>query len=871
MFKTLAKLAALCCLALAAQSCELEQPTTPHEQADTKLAAKHEPLQEYLDLRLGLNHAFDLDAYQQAVRGAVAESVAAEARGVLRPAGFDKPWRVEGPTNLGGRVNVLAVDARDPDVAYLGYSRGGLWGTTDGGATWSPLTEELPFPTIGAVALDTAAERLWIGTGDPNISGYWHIGDGAYYSDDGGASWTRAGLEDSGVISKLIVDPRNSDIVYAAVMGRPYTAGPVRGVYRTTDRGQTWTQIKFFADDTGASDLWMSPANPDVLYATAWPRVRNQFASTVRGEGAQLYRSTDAGQTWESLYDRMGYDLPASRLGFAIAPGDADVLYLSVCGNDLTFDTFWRSDDGGDTWTEVSNADSPGWEYDGQQARPFASFGWFFGQTRVDPLDEDHVWILGVRLWESFDGGVSWDQDEDTDFSFFVHADKHAMEILPAGGIWLGTDGGAYRKPYGGTEWEDIEDIPTNMFYRVADVPRDTVDYAGGMQDNGTAVGSVAVDDGAWFKLFGADGFQPTFAPEQPDAAIVETQRGRLWYVDGSGLSNELTPPHADEQKSWDMPVASYYDADLDLTYLLTASNYPYEGDFGFSTSWLRYPQLLTSDSSNSRLVATAAHIAADQTYYIGTSEGWLWRLAPNTTAWERLTTGFTERYITDVTTAPDDPSVVYVTMSEYYNGDRSPYVLRSADGGDTWEPAQGDLPDLAVNALLSIPRTSDSVLVAATDVGVYASVDGGRRYERLGTGMTNVPVFDLAYDTLSHRLIAGTFGRSIQTYPLAEVVSPDTVDVSVGEPRARTAGLRVYPNPASTHFNFEATLRELDRGSTLQLFDARGREVLRRAYVAGTARLSERVGLPAAIPTGMYTVVVRNRHDAYTAELTVR
>ena len=836
--------------------------------AEHKLAAKHEPLEGYLDLRLGVRGDFSLAAYRDGMTAALRPLASRSAP----PAGFDAAWRVEGPTNLGGRVNVLAVDPRDADVAYLGYSRGGLWRTSDRGGSWSPLTDGLPFPTLGAVALDTSDGRLWIGTGDPNISGYFYVGDGVYSSDDDGATWQQRGLAETGIINKLLVDPRNPELVFAAAMGKPFEAGPDRGVYRSEDRGLTWDRILHVDSVTGISDLWFAPDDPGTLYATAWPRQRTLYSSTVRGEQARLWRSVDGGDTWEDLYPRMGYDLPASRLGFAAAESRPGRLYMSVCGNNLRFDSFWMSDDGGDTWSvRTTEADSTFISDFGGFVTPFSSFGWFFGQTRVDPLDPDHVWLLGVRLWESFDAGATWTQDEDSDFDVFVHADKHALEFAADGSLWLGTDGGAYRRTRQGARlWEDIEDIPTNMFYRVADVPRDTTSFAGGMQDNGTAAGGADVFGAApWVDLFGGDGFQPVYAVEDSSSMLAETQNGRVWWIDLENFFyGEITPPHGDERKSWDMPIASRYDPGFGYTRLLTGSNVAYEGEYGQFPDWQRgEPGLLTSDADNRYLVVTAAHIASDFTRWIGTSEGWLWRLREGERVWQRVATGFTERYVTDITSNEANPDAVYVSLSEYRNGDTSPYLLRSGDAGETWASLQGDLPRVAVNSVLSIPDTRDSLIAVATDAGVYASVDRGVTYHRLGTGMTNVPVLDLSYDSLSLRLIAGSFGRSVQTVSLRDVEllgEPPVLDAEAGPNALATTGLSVFPNPATSHIEVRARLKEVDRDATIELRDASGRVVLRRRVAAGALTLRERLDLPAHLPAGTYSVRVRNRHAGH-------
>ncbi len=845
-------------------SCQKERTSLSKPKADG-FSRKHEPVDANLDLRLGVRGDFSFEAYAKGVSEAT-QSLSARSTLV----GFDEPWEVEGPFTRGGRVNALAIDPQNPSIVYLGFSRGGLWRTGDDGATWAAISDQLTFPSIGAIEIDAISNRIWIGTGDPNISGYFYVGDGVYYSDDNGATWINSGLGETGIVSDIEVDPRDPNVIYAATMGRPYVANNDRGLYKSTDRGASWNQILFDTTTAGISAVHFHPTNPDILFATGWDRQRNLTSSTVFGDHSILWRSDDAGATWSNLQPIIGYDLPEGRLGFAISASNPNRLYLSTTDELNSFGGFFRSDDGGINWTKTAQRGDEATT--GLSENPLGGFGWFFGETRVDPTNPDHIWMLGVRLWESFDGGYTWFEDEETEDFNGIHADKHALEVGSDGEIWLGTDGGAYKRELMTRDWVDTENIPTNMIYRVSDSPFDTSAYACGMQDNGTSLGGELAAPADWLNLFGGDGFQPAFNGLDTSSMFVETQNGRIWQLDLiDGFVEDVSPFSSSERRSWDTPIATLYDSTDEITYLLTGSNIAYEGEYEVPPYWEPASQLLTSDPDNRYYVITAAHIASDKTAYIGTSEGWIWKkelLSGN--LWERVNTGFTERYVTDITTNFENPDAVYITMSEYRNGNSSPYILRSSDAGATWNSLQGNLPQIAVNSFLSIPNSNDSVLVAATDAGVYASLDRGSMYTRLGTGMTNVPVFDLAYDPISTRLIAGTFGRSLQTYPLNRLSVIDTTSSTLPEAAfaKTTRELTAYPNPSSGKVCLEATLVEVSRGSRLELLNLKGQTMQTWEFAANQRKLKPCLDINPSILNGQYVLRLKNRHDVQLVKI---
>jgi len=534
-------------LALTLFSCQTISSDQTDKNESNRLTEKHIPSDEFFLQRTFPDGRFNIKAFEKGLNEA---KLSAASRSVT--AGFDNSWTVQGPGNIGARTNTIAIDPNNEAIMYAGFAGGGVFKTTDNGANWTPIFDDQTFLNIGDIAIDpNNSNTIYVGTGDPNISGYPKIGDGLYKSIDGGDSWENIGLSSTRIISKVLLHPTNDQIIFASTMGIPFERNNDRGLYRTKNGGQDWEQVLFLSDSTGVTDMVMHPTNPDIIYATGWDRIRNNAISLVRGLGSKVYRTIDGGDNWELLEGGLPNDLPHSRTGIAISESNPNVLYVEYVGTNLQLEDIYRSDDGGDTWAPIPTSEY----YNFLDSGALGGFGWYFGKIRVNPADENDLFLLGVDLWRTKDAGQTWDRATPPWWEYTVHADKHDLHFTDSGKIILSTDGGIYRADIDGENWEDIEDIPTTQFYRVAYNPHNPEWYYGGAQDNGSTGGNIDnIND--WPRIYGGDGFQMAFDTENEYRFFTETQNGNI-NVTISGGANYESGDNGIEQgdrRNWDMP-----------------------------------------------------------------------------------------------------------------------------------------------------------------------------------------------------------------------------------------------------------------------------------------------------------------------------
>lgn len=757
--------------------------------------------------------------------------------------GIGAPWKLQGPGNIGARINTIAVDPGDPKIIYLGYSGGGVWKTTNGGDSWSPIFDDHNFLSIGHIAIDPAhPEQVYVGTGDPNVSGYPFIGDGVYKSSNKGATWQPYGLENQRIVSKIIVTPNK---LFTATMGLPFERDNSRGLYTRGTNNFDWQSSLFIADSSGIIDLVVSPSNPNILYAAGWDRIRNNKESIVSGQNARIWKTTDGGVTWNKL----GGGLPEgeqSRIGLAIDPNNAEHLMACYAGVDLTFAGLYETFDGGENWQ--SNAGN-GLDFNFQ-----SNFAWYFGQVRINPYNSQDIWLLGVTSYRSLDGGQNWYQA--AGFEQGVHADHHDIAFLGEDKFLLATDGGLYRSEDNAFNWFRAENNPTTQFYRVAYNPHNPDLYYGGAQDNGTVAGnSGAIND--WQHLFGGDGFQAVFHPSDPAIYYYEYQNGSIFgTVDGGNFDFAAEGIDPADRRHWDMQyLISHHNPDV----MYTGTYRLYLG-FGHLPSW----GAITEDLTDGDIFGARYHTisALDESpldpeqLYVGTSDGNVWRVNPNTQSSTNLNAGLPDRYVSSVKASPNDPDRVFVSHTGYRDNDFTPRLHRSDNQGATWTPIVGDLPNLAINDIQILAGHQDSVIFVATDGGVYATLNGGQHWERLGTGMPFVPVYDLDINLTKKTLAAGTHARSIFSFPIDSL--------RIGENSSTFAPGGIAPpslsvNPSLATSSTFLTVENLKSNQSTQVFitDMSGKVIWQQPF-KGFGKHREELDLQSFAP-GVYIAFARS------------
>ena len=778
----------------------------------------------------GFSQALDAWAVQRATRG--------EA-----PFGFDSPWENVGPRNIGGRVNTIARHPSEPGTLLAGLVAGGIFKTIDGGLNWYPVFDEHPVLSIARIVYDPLdPDVVYATTGDPNISSYVFLGRGVYKSTDGGESWSLLGLADAGIISALAIHPQNSFLMLAGSMGVALRPGDERGLYLSYDGGGSWTKTLSLSDEAGITDILIDPQDPDIVYACGWHRVRNQAVSTVNGPLSRVYRSKNGGLTWEKLE---GNGLPEgdlSRSGLAWSQGS---VFVQFVGPDQQLEGIYRSDDQGDTWTALP--------LEGLNGGELGGFGWYFCKLRVNPQDRNDVFLLGVDLWRTRNGGQLWEMATPPWWTYEVHADKHELVFTPEGHLVLGTDGGIYRSVDDAASWERIDDLPNTQFYRIALNPHQPEIFSGGTQDNGTMAGSTAGQP--WPRLFGGDGFQSSWHPQYPELFYAETQFGGLVRssnggVDWEGFTEGIDPA---DNIGWDVP---WFISSHEPHPMYFGTNRVYRNDDPLVSNWYAVSEKLTDPAEpwhprTHTITAMGESPLVPGRVLAGTGDGRLWKQDETTFGWSDISQGLPQRYVTSCQGSPEQPDRLFVTHSGYRYNSFLPHVHRSDDNGATWVSIDGDLPPFGVNDLVVIPGHGDSILFAATDAGVFGTVDGGESWHPLGKGMPAVPVYDIAWEPANNLLVAGTHARSMFTISLAQILDPQ---VGTEEAEAST-GWRVSPNPVSGRVLRLETSGAAE-GGTLQLIDAGGTTVAGWRIAAG----ERRAALPVeGLPSGLYFLDVRS------------
>lgn len=725
--------------------------------------------------------------------------------------GLDFTWTVQGPGNIGGRVNTIAVDPFDPEHVLLGYSQGGIYMSEDHAQNWKPVFDEQLSLSVSHISFDPHQEgKLYATTGDVNISGYPFLGSGVYRSDDGGHTWQNIGLEDKGILSKVFADPFNNNIVYVGSMGYPSQKGAEKGLFRSTDGGESWNQTLFIDDSTGIIDMALDMTRPGRVYATGWTRLRTGTYSTTVGPGTSVYVSNDYGETWDNLIQGLPGHLH-SRTGVETTlDGTVFISYVGqptegdCAGNKESLLAIYRSFDGGNIWEQVPMSTETGFNCD-----VLAGFGWYFEVLKVTPHNPNDIYVLGVDLYRTVDGGNFWFEFANPWWTYTVHADKHDLAFV-GDYMYLATDGGAYYGWQNGAPdtWVDIENIPSTQFYRTVYNPHQPEHYFGGAQDNGTTGGNVN-NMNMWPRIFGGDGFQPLFDPGEPGWIYCTTQNGSIWFSQDTAQEFNHLNDGLYNSRYWDMPfiMSPHHPKILfcasDRVFRINMQDsvrewFPISGDLTRGDTILgnRYPA-----------VTALAQSAIDELrIYAGTQDGKLWTTADGGENWTDITEGTPGYYVTSITTSTIDPLTVFVTYSGYRDNDHTPYIYRSIDAGDNWVSLSENVPVVGVNSFMILPGSNDEILFAGTDGGVYVSLNGGILWDRLGTNFPYMPVYDLEYNPVMNTIVAATFSRGIMTFPVEELDLASAVD----PPDLAHNEITVYPTVAEdqVYINFGKTHR---------------------------------------------------------------
>ena len=707
--------------------------------------------------------------------------------------------RLIGPAMISGRISSLAVDPRNPGIMYVGAASGGVWKTENGGATWTAIFERQGSFSIGAVVVDAKnPATIWVGTGENNSQRSVAYGDGVYRSDDAGRTWKKMGLEKSEHIAKIVLDPRNSDVVYVAAQGPLWADGGERGLYKTTDGGKTWNPILAPSERTGVSDVVLDPRNPDLLIAATWQRRRHVWTLIDGGPESALQRSTDGGKTWRKVTSGVP-STTLGRIGLAVSPASPDVIYATIEAANGEGGIF-RSADNGATWEKRSS----------YTAQPM-----YYATLVADPFNAQRLYSMDVGTQVSDDGGTTWRGLGERS----KHVDNHVLWIDPrnADHYINGNDGGLYQSWDTGKTWIFFANLPIGQFYDI-DVDNSAPFFrvCGGTQDNASECAptatrnNIGITNADWFTTTGGDGFVSRIDPRDPNTIYSESQNGGMVRYDArTGQETSIQPQVARGEDpsrwNWDTPIIISPHAN---TRLYTASQRVYRSD-DRGDSWRPISPDLTrridrnslpvmgkvwgpdavaknqSTAFYSNISAIAESFKQDGLLYIGTDDGLMQVTEDGGTTWRKIESFAgvpPNTYVQRVIASPIDAKTVFVAFDNHQNGDFAPYLLRSTDAGRTWASIAGDLPKRGGVYAFAQDHVDANLIFCGTEFGAYVSKDGGTHWMKV-PGLPTIMVRDLAIQRRQNALAIGTFGRSIYVvddYSLLRNLTTDALNQAI-------------------------------------------------------------------------------------------
>lgn len=790
-------------------------------------------------------------------------------------------FRGIGPASMGGRVDDIACVESNSYICYVALATGGLWKTTNNGTTFTPVFDTYSVGSIGDVAIAPSnPDIVWVGTGEPNNRQSSSFGDGIYKSTDAGKTFTKMGLADSQTIARIVIDPKDPNVVYVAVLGHLFGPNKERGVYKTTDGGKTWNNVKFIDEDTGFTDLVMDGADNKVLYAVSYQRRRTSWGFNGGGPGSGLWKTADAGKTWTRIQGSGFPEGMLGRIGIDVGRSNANVIYAQIevgastgtGGEEQTFGGgqgtptptptpgpspgasptpdpkkhgIWRSDDKGKTWRVIAscfNANNCS-----ENNRPM-----YYSQIRVDPSNAENVYTGGLNFSRSTDGGKTWKSLQPG----IAHSDHHAIWIDPKNGkhIWLGNDGGLDVTYDQGDTWEFVNTIPAAQFYAIGVDMRKPYYVYGGLQDNGSWGGpsqtrnNAGITNADWFRIGGGDGFYSLADPTDHTTIYSESQGGAMNRIDtrtgrsisirprgvprrgggggggrgqgrptaspeaspsvdpqvalaqfaaaqgfGGGAnfltSNVVPPPAPTEQYRfyWNTPIIMsphnpsiiYVGGDRFFKSLNRGDTWTASGDLTkkidrntLSIMGVKGSEPMASKNdgytSYSYIVTIGESPMVPGILWVGTDDGNVQLSRDGGANWTNVSKKvpiLAEKpgelyHISRVEPSRFDAGTAYLSVDGHRFDDMKAYVYVTRDYGATWTSIAGNLPSF-VNVIREDPKNKD-LLYVGTDFGLYVSLDGGKEWKELMSGLPRVRVDDIVVHPRENDLVVGTHGRGI-------------------------------------------------------------------------------------------------------------
>ena len=686
--------------------------------------------------------------------------------------------RQMGPGTMSGRISAIeGVNQEEGKTLYVGTAGGGIWKTTNAGVTFKPIFDKY-CQSIGAIAIDQKNPKIiYAGTGESNMRNSVSIGDGLYKSTDGGDNWVKIGLDSTEHISKIVIDPSNSSIIYVSAPGPLWSDSKHRGLYKSVDAGKTWEKILYISEKAGCADISLDPSQPNTVYATTWEFRRLPYLFNSGGPGSGIYKSLDGGKTWKELTKGLPAK-PFGRTALALAPSAPNNL-LAIVESAKT--GLYISSDGGENWKEQSASLNV-------VSRPF-----YFSTLVVDPKDPKRVYRPAYSFAYSIDGGYSY--AESSGEGGWVHSDHHALWINPSNTnqLYLGTDGGVYMSLDRGVSWSFMQNLPVGQFYHVAVDQQTPYKLYGGLQDNGSwmapsaAPGGVGVGD--WKAIYGGDGFWVVPDPTDPTIAYAESQGGDINRIDTRTLKSFSVRPQPGSgdgklRWNWNTPIAT---GKANPKNLYTGAQYLFKST-NQGRSWTKISPDLTTNDKKKQEQENSGGLSADVTsaenhttiftisespldenmIWVGTDDGNLQLTTDGGKTWTNVSKNIAaagipaQTWVSSIEPSNFDKNIVYASFDNHMYGDHKTYAARSTDMGKTWKSfTSNEFTGFAHK--IKEDLVNKDLLFLGTEMGLFSSIDGGENWYRM---KNNIPWYALVRDIQIHPvtndLILGTHGRGI-------------------------------------------------------------------------------------------------------------
>ncbi len=708
-------------------------------------------------------------------------------------------FRSIGPALMSGRIADIAVDQNNPNIWYVGVGSGNVWKTTNAGTTFEPIFDSYESYSIGCVTIDPGrSNTIWVGTGE-NVGGrHCGFGDGVYVSHNGGKSFTNMGLKKSEHISKVIVHPNDSNVIFVASQGPLWSPGGERGLFKSIDGGQSWYSVLSKGEYTGVTDIAMDPHDPKIMYAATHQRHRTVWALLNTGPESGIYKSNDGGETWNELKTGLpGGD--KGKIGLQVSPQKSNVVYATIELPNRE-GGFYRSEDFGNSWSKMSDFVSGG-------TGPH-----YYQEIYCDPHRFDVVYHANVQLGRTEDGGKTWE----TVSKNTKHVDNHAVAFSPTDPQFLlvGCDGGLYKSYDYAASYQFCGNLPLTQFYKV-DVDYDFPFYhvVGGTQDNNTQYGPTQTNNvqgilnSDWRITIGGDGHDNAIDPEDPNIMYCESQQGYIRRYDRrTGESVDIRPRpgagEADFRFNWDAPILisphdhkriyfgskhlhrsddrgdSWENVSPDLSrntnrYELKMMDRVWGIDAGFD---------LLAMSQFGNITSISESPVVEGLLYVGTDDGLIHVSEDAGENWRKIDQIYgvpQYAFVNDIKADKHDPDTVYACLDDHKTGDYQPYLIKSTDRGMTWSSMVGDLPDRHLVWRIEQDHEVKDLFFLATEFGIYVSLNGGENWIKLKAGLPTIPFRDLAIQKRENDLVGASFGRGffvLDDYSLLRELSEEAI-----------------------------------------------------------------------------------------------